>query len=354
MKWGVLLACLLYSLPAYADEVSELKEQVAMLQEQVLKIQYQLDSLVGEKGEQPIEATSYEGSEVAMRQRDPRVNLKLKPGYVQLRREESPTGARVSGGGPGLSAEVDVRLMRRMSFNLTFDGTLDRLGGKQTGLYGGSVWGYSGPSFDSWTWTLATRSLESTDRTLLFVGGPNLRYNVLSGEKATLDFSMGFEALSLQFRAMDKYVTPPYTSYNYNWSTREWAGTLNEESVSVFRRKEKYFGYGPRFGLAANFKPIERLGFSVEGFYTTFLDLQGSRERSYSGGTDFSTEGHAFRFDMGASYEIRKGLSLGAGYRGYLLSIDESKMKNVNSANRFIRAQDLRTDLFYGYLGIRF
>ncbi|MCQ4575503.1 MAG: hypothetical protein NOU37_09710, partial [Candidatus Brocadiales bacterium] len=84
MKWGIIILCLSYSLPACADELSELKEQVAILQEQVLKIQYQLDSLVGEKGERPIEATSYEGTEVVTPRREPRARFKVKPGYNAL------------------------------------------------------------------------------------------------------------------------------------------------------------------------------------------------------------------------------------------------------------------------------
>jgi hypothetical protein len=196
----------------------------------------------------------------------------------------------------------------------------------------------------------------STDKTLLFVGSPNLKYRVFSSEQATLDFSTGLEVLSLQFRSMDKTITPPYTEYTGPFPNEGWRKTVHSQQVSTTRQEEKYFGYGPRFGLAASFKPTERLGFSAEGFYTTFLDLSGSKERTTSGGTDFPTEGHAFRFDLGASYEIRKGLRLGAGYRGYLLNIDQSKTKNAGSFNRnmSMEAQDWRTDLFYGSIGVDF
>lgn len=221
-----------------------------------------------------------------------------------------------------------MRATQRMSFNLTFDGTLDRIGGLQylsgTNVVAGGVRNQ-----------FVAGNRELTDRTRLLVGGPNLRYRALSSKQATLDFSTGFEVLNLQFRSMDK--------------TFQSSG-----SISTTRREEKYFGYGPRFGLSASFKPTERLGFSAEGFYTTFLDLKGSRERTTSGGTDFPTEGHAFRFDLGTYYELRKGLSLGAGYRGYLLTIGQSKTKNISGEDVNMGEENIWTDLFYGYLGISF
>lgn len=371
MKKTILLAlCVLYCPPVLANEISELKEQIATLQEQTAALQeqtarqqemiqilqQQVQSPVGENRERSV---IEDHSKTAARydKREPRVNVSLKPGYIFLRRETPPSNysdGRVGGGGPGLSAEIDTRVTRRTTFNLTFDGILDRVGGKQTGLDGRISQYYSQPNWNSETTIRSSREL--TDRTRLLVGGPNLRYKVLSGEKATLDFSMGFEVLNLQFRSMDKSITPPYTSYaHFNINNVDgWTKTVHKEQVSATRTKEKYFGYGPRFGLAAGFKPTERLGFSAEGFYTTFLDLSGSKERTTSGGTNFPTEGHAFRFDLGTSYEIRRSLRLGAGYRGYLLSIDQSKTKNVNSGSQSMGAEDIRTDLFYGYIGVDF
>lgn len=251
------------------------------------------------------------------------------------------------GGGPGLSAEVNVKATHHLSFNLTFDSTLDRIGGLQH---------LNDPiiSFSLFRGNLTfRRSRELTDRTRLLVGGPNLRYRVLSSGQAALDFSTGFDVLSLQFRSMVKtFESLSSTTFLFS----DWAGT------TTTRREEKYFGYGPRFGLSASFKPTERLAFSAEGFYTTFLDLSGSKERTggrnffsfSSGGANLPSEGHAFRFDLGAYYELRQGLSLGAGYRGYLLSIDQSKTKNVSGSDVNIGAEDIRTDLFYGYLGVDF
>ncbi|HHT9134972.1 MAG TPA: hypothetical protein ACFYD2_08725, partial [Candidatus Avalokitesvara rifleensis] len=168
-----------------------------------------------------------------------------------------------------------MRATQRLSFNLTFDGTLDRIGGLQY-LSGSSVTAgiVRSQGFDD-----SNDNRELTDRTRLLVGGPNLRYRALSSEQATLDFSTGFDVLSLQFRSMEKTF-------------------LSSGSITTTRREEKYFGYGPKFGLAASFKPTERLGFSAEGFYTTFLDLSGSKERTTSGGTNFPSAGHAFRFDL--------------------------------------------------------
>lgn len=170
----------------------------------------------------------------------------------------------------------------------------------------------------------------------------------LSSEQASLDFSTGFDVLSLQFRSMVKTFTDPSSSSTFRFSDGD------NGSITTTRREEKYFGYGPKFGLSAGFKPTEHLGFSAEGFYTTFLDMKGSKERTTSGGTDFPTEGHAFCFDLGAYYELREGLSLGAGCRGYLLSIDQPKTKNFNGSDVNMGEQNIRTDLFYGYFGISF
>ncbi|HHT9134973.1 MAG TPA: hypothetical protein ACFYD2_08730 [Candidatus Avalokitesvara rifleensis] len=94
----VFILCFLSCLPLYAGEVSELKDQVAVLQEQVttqqeqiLELQRQMRRLMEDKGERPLVEHS-KATKVAIRQREPRVSFKLKPGYMELRREQPPSG----------------------------------------------------------------------------------------------------------------------------------------------------------------------------------------------------------------------------------------------------------------------
>lgn len=106
----VFIMCLLSCLPLYADDVSELKDRVATLQEQItaqqeqiLELQCQMQRLMEDKGEHPL-LEQPGATEAAIRHREPRISFKLKPGYMELHREQPPSGyssGRVGGGWTG-------------------------------------------------------------------------------------------------------------------------------------------------------------------------------------------------------------------------------------------------------------
>lgn len=94
----IFILCLLSCLPLHADEVSELKgrvtelqEQVTTQQEQILELQRQMQRLMDDKDERPL-VERPRAAEAAARRREPRVSFKLKPGYMELRREQPPSG----------------------------------------------------------------------------------------------------------------------------------------------------------------------------------------------------------------------------------------------------------------------
>lgn len=66
----IILLYLFYSLPVYADEISDLKEQVTTLQGQMSVMQGQIKALMGGKGEREI-ATSDERTDIKPRDRNP-------------------------------------------------------------------------------------------------------------------------------------------------------------------------------------------------------------------------------------------------------------------------------------------
>ena len=317
MKWGIIILCLSYSLPACADELSELKEQVAILQEQVLKIQYQLDSLVGEKGERPIEATSYEGTEVVTPRREPRARFKVKPGYNALSYQAEGGGIdwRENSSGFGTSAELDVKVLKPLSFNLTFDGAI--MNGTET-LLG----------------TFIGINQFSDTRIRLYTGSPNIRYRVLESERVSADMSLGYEFVGAQVRIRN---------------TRTVSSLGLSESSG--RENDNFFGHGPRIGIVTKFQPAERLSFGAEGFYSSFFDATWDAEDVAN--SKRHTEAHAFRWDLGAEYAVTKRISIGGGYRGYLLHTDLSKVR-LNTTQAPFPETDTRSDLIYFSAGIKY
>jgi|GEM_PF-4627103 len=293
-KVATCILCLLYCTPIYADKISDLETQVAMLQEQLLGVQQDIRTLKAEKditieGRDTAEPKTDYRESAFMEERhkkEPRVSFKFKPGWASLSHETRGPGSqdRINTAGFAISSELEGRLTKRVSLNLTADAFFLHMGGGAAN------------SFRINEWSAGAR---------LYTLAPNVRYRVLSSVNSNVDLSLGYEGFFQQFRP----------------------------GVDLG-------GHGPRTGIIANFSPTERLSFTTEGFYTGFFDIQGEGRRR--------TEGHAFRFDIGGRYSIYKGIELGTGYRGYLLSVDRPTRRS------FADEEFTRVDHLYGYLGFKF
>lgn len=298
-KIATCILCLLYCTPIYADKISDLEAQVAMLQEQLLGVQQDIRTLKAEKnitveGRDTSEPKTDYRESAFMEERhkkEPRMSLKLKPGWAALTyqtRGDSPQ--KINTAGFAISSEVDVRLLKKTSFNLALDAFLP------------PEWSDMSDGF-----ARGGGYLRNT-HARLYTLSPNVRYKVLDTDKSTLGFSLGYEMFFQQFSHVG-----------------------NAKG-----------GHGPRFGIIADFSPTKKLSFTTEGFYTSFFDVEKEgRQR---------TEGHAFRFDISSKYRFHDRFELGTGYRGYLLSIDRNtKLAGWNRDEEFTRMDHL-----YGFFGISF
>ncbi len=316
MKNVILLTCcLLYCSPVFADRVSELEGQVATLQEQVQLLQRQMRSVIGGKAESLIEEVGPEGTELAMPDREPRVKFKVKSGYNALyyQAKQQMVQYRENTEGFGMSAELDVRVLDPLRFNLTFDGAILN---DTSNLYG----------------DLRTSNLFADTRMRLYTGSPNVKYRVFSSDKVFTDMSLGYEFFGQQIRARDirRFFTSGATS------------TANMENDDIT-------GHGPRMGIMTKFHPTNRLSFGAEAFYSTFFDVKWT----VTDAPNRHTEGNAFRWDLGADYALTERLTVGGGYRGYLLHTDLTKTK-LNDTQSFYPELDVRSDLFYLSADIRY
>ena len=315
MKRLILILCLFYCPPVFADRVSDLEKQVAIQQEQILELQLQMRAIVGERGEQPIEEVAPKGTELAMRHREPRASSKFKSGYNALSYQAKTQAVqyRENTGGFGMSAELDVRVLDPLRFNLTFDGAILN---DTSNSYG----------------DLRTSNLFADTRMRLYTGSPNVKYRVFSSDRVSADMSLGYEFFGQQVRARDirRFFTSGATS------------TANMENDDIT-------GHGPRMGIVTKFHPTNRLSFGAEAFYSTFFDVKWT----VTDAPNRHTEGNAFRWDLGADYAITKRLTVGGGYRGYLLHTDLTKTK-LNDALSFYPEGDVRSDLFYFSVGIKY
>lgn len=244
----------------------------------------------GRKNQHTLNEVEYPATSSVNRE-EPRISFKLKPGWAALTyqtRGESPK--KINTAGFAISSEVDVRLLKKTSFNLALDAFLPP---EWTNMSEGDGWG------NGW-------GMRET-HARLYTLSPNVRYKVLDTDKSTLGLSLGYEMFFQQFSHVGKARG----------------------------------GHGPRLGIIAEFSPTTRLSFTTEGFYTSFFDVEKEGRRR--------TEGHAFRFDIGSKYRFYNRFELGTGYRGYLLSIDRNTKPGMNRDEEFTRMDHL-----YGFFGISF
>ena len=319
MKWGLIIVSLLYCFPTYADEISELKEQVALQQVQIDRLQRQMQAVLRDKRETLIEAETPEGSKVVMRDKTPRASFKIKPGYNALAVQANRTDGelRENTSGFGTSAELDVRLLKPLSFNLTFDGAiLNEKGSMQTGVITPTQ----------------TLNIFSRARLRLYTGSPNLRYRMFDSEKATADMSLGYGFVGYQIREHNLFAI----------NTRGATASGGDLSSDLF-------AHGPRLGIATTFHPTEQLSFNAETFYTALFDANW-KVADYD---RLHTEGYGTRWDLGVDYALTKRLTVGAGWRGYLLHTDLAKTR-INRADGFFPETNTRSDLIYFSAGIKY
>ena len=308
MRWGLIFICLLYCFPAYADEISKLKEQVATLQKQVSTIQRQLETLTGNESEQPIEGVRVEGEH-----RKPRASFKIKPGYNALALQANRTDGelRENTSGFGMSAEMDVRILKPLSFNLTFDGAMLN---EKASLQMGRI--------------SPTQRFNTFSRTRLrlYTGSPNLRYRIFDSEKATADMSLGYGFVGYQVREHNLFST------SATFGTTSLVPTLSSD----------LFAHGPRLGIDTTFHPSKQLSFNAEAFYTALFDANWK----VTGANRLHTEGYGARWDLGADYALTKRITVGAGWRGYFLHTDLAKTR-INQTDNFFPETNTRSDLIY-------
>lgn len=323
MKKSVLfLSLFMYCSPLYANELSDLQEQVTLQQKQILELQQQMQAIIGGKQENP--AIEQLGTApIENRKEEPRFAFKVKSGYNALSLDATRTDGhlRESTAGFGTSAELDVRLLKPLSFNLTFDGAiLNENSSMQVGRITPSQ------RFNTFSET----------RLRLYTGSPNLKYKVFDSEKATAHMSLGYGFVGYQTREHNIF------SLSATFGTTSSSPMLNSD----------LFAHGPRLGINTTFHPTKRLSFNTEAFYTALFDANW-KVTGVAGTDRLHTEGYGIRWDLGTDYALTKRLSIGAGWRGYSLHTDLAKTR-INQADNFFPETNTRSDLIYFSAGINY